>query len=174
MLDALLQYTSYGVLPASLSHSENRQKPPTGEGTPQPERMEGKDIIWNFFFQNSLSYWGYHKWSIWLKHPQYSSQNVIWQCRRLPCFCVVWIWMRSDERNQNMTSKYIFPGNWVTILFWKCSLSATAEPLWVFWSKGLLPQYLQQDRFSGSTQPAQFPDSKGVCALSWISKRKMT
>ncbi|KAG9475255.1 hypothetical protein GDO78_003612 [Eleutherodactylus coqui] len=44
LLDSLLQYTSYGVLPASISHSENRQKPPTGEGSQPPERMEGNHL----------------------------------------------------------------------------------------------------------------------------------
>ncbi|EMP41243.1 Membrane-bound transcription factor site-1 protease [Chelonia mydas] len=39
--DSLLQYTSYGVMPPSLSHSENRQRPPTGAGYSLPERMEG-------------------------------------------------------------------------------------------------------------------------------------
>uniref|UniRef100_A0A6I8S805 Membrane-bound transcription factor site-1 protease n=1 Tax=Xenopus tropicalis TaxID=8364 RepID=A0A6I8S805_XENTR len=41
LMDALLQYTSYGVMPPSLSHSENRQKPPSGEGITPPERLEG-------------------------------------------------------------------------------------------------------------------------------------
>ncbi|XP_075693673.1 membrane-bound transcription factor site-1 protease isoform X1 [Rhinoderma darwinii] len=44
LLDSLLQYTSNELLPASLSHSENRQKPPTGEGIPLPERMEGNHL----------------------------------------------------------------------------------------------------------------------------------
>ncbi|GAB5582529.1 membrane-bound transcription factor site-1 protease [Prionailurus iriomotensis] len=40
LLDALLQYTSYGVTPPSLSHSGNRQRPPSGAGSVTPERME--------------------------------------------------------------------------------------------------------------------------------------
>ncbi|XP_071613118.1 membrane-bound transcription factor site-1 protease isoform X3 [Heliangelus exortis] len=40
LLDSLLQYTSYGVTPPSLSHSENRQRPPSGAGYSLPERME--------------------------------------------------------------------------------------------------------------------------------------
>lgn len=46
LLDSLLQYTSYGVMPPSLSHSENRQRPPSGEGCPLPERMEGESLIY--------------------------------------------------------------------------------------------------------------------------------
>lgn len=42
LLDALLQYTSYGVTPPSLSHSGNRQRPPSGAGLAPPERMEGE------------------------------------------------------------------------------------------------------------------------------------
>lgn len=42
LLDALLQYTSYGVTPPSLSHSGNRQRPPSGAGSATPERMEGE------------------------------------------------------------------------------------------------------------------------------------
>lgn len=42
LLDALLQYTSYGVTPPSLSHSGNRQRPPSGVGLVTPERMEGE------------------------------------------------------------------------------------------------------------------------------------
>ena len=42
LLDALLQYTSYGVTPPSLSHSGNRQRPPSGAGSVTPERMEGE------------------------------------------------------------------------------------------------------------------------------------
>lgn len=42
LLDALLQYTSYGVTPPSLSHSGNRQRPPSGAGSTPPERMEGE------------------------------------------------------------------------------------------------------------------------------------
>ncbi|NWH65513.1 MBTP1 protease, partial [Geococcyx californianus] len=44
LLDSLLQYTSYGVTPPSLSHSENRQRPPSGEGYSLPERMEGNHL----------------------------------------------------------------------------------------------------------------------------------
>ncbi|KAM7058356.1 membrane-bound transcription factor site-1 protease isoform 1-T2 [Molossus nigricans] len=44
LLDALLQYTSYGVTPPSLSHSGNRQRPPSGAGSPTPERMEGNHL----------------------------------------------------------------------------------------------------------------------------------
>uniref|UniRef100_A0A8C9EYR5 Membrane bound transcription factor peptidase, site 1 n=1 Tax=Pavo cristatus TaxID=9049 RepID=A0A8C9EYR5_PAVCR len=44
LLDSLLQYTSYGVMPPSLSHSENRQRPPSGEGCSLPERMEGNHL----------------------------------------------------------------------------------------------------------------------------------
>ncbi|EPY81783.1 membrane-bound transcription factor site-1 protease preproprotein [Camelus ferus] len=41
LLDALLQYTAYGVTPPSLSHSGDRQRPPSGAGLVPPERMEG-------------------------------------------------------------------------------------------------------------------------------------
>uniref|UniRef100_A0A673V969 Membrane-bound transcription factor site-1 protease n=1 Tax=Suricata suricatta TaxID=37032 RepID=A0A673V969_SURSU len=44
LLDALLQYTSYGVTPPSLSHSGNRQRPPSGAGSVTPERMEGNHL----------------------------------------------------------------------------------------------------------------------------------
>ncbi|XP_015351496.1 membrane-bound transcription factor site-1 protease isoform X4 [Marmota marmota marmota] len=44
LLDALLQYTSYGVTPPSLSHSGNRQRPPSGAGSATPERMEGNHL----------------------------------------------------------------------------------------------------------------------------------
>ncbi|XP_042133702.1 membrane-bound transcription factor site-1 protease isoform X2 [Peromyscus maniculatus bairdii] len=44
LLDALLQYTSYGVTPPSLSHSGNRQRPPSGAGLAPPERMEGNHL----------------------------------------------------------------------------------------------------------------------------------
>ncbi|XP_054553003.1 membrane-bound transcription factor site-1 protease isoform X2 [Talpa occidentalis] len=44
LLDALLQYTSYGVTPPSLSHSGNRQRPPSGVGSVTPERMEGNHL----------------------------------------------------------------------------------------------------------------------------------
>uniref|UniRef100_A0A9L0RDM2 Membrane bound transcription factor peptidase, site 1 n=1 Tax=Equus caballus TaxID=9796 RepID=A0A9L0RDM2_HORSE len=44
LLDALLQYTSYGVTPPSLSHSGNRQRPPSGAGSLTPERMEGSHL----------------------------------------------------------------------------------------------------------------------------------
>ncbi|KAM9289147.1 membrane-bound transcription factor site-1 protease isoform 2-T2 [Morus bassanus] len=44
LLDSLLQYTSYGVTPPSLSHSENRQQPPSGAGYSLPERMEGNHL----------------------------------------------------------------------------------------------------------------------------------
>ncbi|XP_058384353.1 membrane-bound transcription factor site-1 protease isoform X2 [Diceros bicornis minor] len=44
LLDALLQYTSYGVTPPSLSHSGNRQRPPSGAGSVTPERMEGSHL----------------------------------------------------------------------------------------------------------------------------------
>ncbi|XP_038168327.1 membrane-bound transcription factor site-1 protease isoform X3 [Arvicola amphibius] len=44
LLDALLQYTSYGVTPPSLSHSGNRQRPPSGAGLVPPERMEGNHL----------------------------------------------------------------------------------------------------------------------------------
>ncbi|KAM4894456.1 membrane-bound transcription factor site-1 protease isoform 4-T4 [Sylvia borin] len=44
LLDSLLQYTSYGVMPPSLSHSENRQRPPSGAGFSLPERMEGNHL----------------------------------------------------------------------------------------------------------------------------------
>ncbi|XP_054567330.1 membrane-bound transcription factor site-1 protease isoform X2 [Eptesicus fuscus] len=44
LLDALLQYTSYGVTPPSLSHSGNRQRPPSGAGSTPPERMEGNHL----------------------------------------------------------------------------------------------------------------------------------
>ncbi|XP_075572012.1 membrane-bound transcription factor site-1 protease isoform X2 [Pelecanus crispus] len=44
LLDSLLQYTSYGVTPPSLSHSENRQRPPSGAGYSLPERMEGNHL----------------------------------------------------------------------------------------------------------------------------------
>lgn len=44
LLDSLLQYTSYGVTPPSLSHSENRQRPPSGAGYSLPERMEGESL----------------------------------------------------------------------------------------------------------------------------------
>ncbi|XP_023562560.1 membrane-bound transcription factor site-1 protease isoform X3 [Octodon degus] len=44
LLDALLQYTSYGVTPPSLSHSGNRQRPPSGVGLAAPERMEGNHL----------------------------------------------------------------------------------------------------------------------------------
>ncbi|KAL7978713.1 hypothetical protein Chor_013202 [Crotalus horridus] len=44
LLDSVLQYTSYGVMPPSLSHSEHRQRPPTGAGYVLPERMEGNHL----------------------------------------------------------------------------------------------------------------------------------
>ncbi|ETE64645.1 Membrane-bound transcription factor site-1 protease [Ophiophagus hannah] len=44
LLDSILQYTSYGVMPPSLSHSEHRQRPPTGAGYILPERMEGNHL----------------------------------------------------------------------------------------------------------------------------------
>ncbi|KAF6078606.1 membrane bound transcription factor peptidase, site 1 [Phyllostomus discolor] len=44
LLDALLQYTSYGVTPPSLSHSGHRQRPPSGAGLATPERMEGNHL----------------------------------------------------------------------------------------------------------------------------------
>uniref|UniRef100_A0A5F8GQ65 Membrane-bound transcription factor site-1 protease n=1 Tax=Monodelphis domestica TaxID=13616 RepID=A0A5F8GQ65_MONDO len=37
-------YTSYGVIPPSLSHSENRHRPPNGAGSALPERMEGNHL----------------------------------------------------------------------------------------------------------------------------------
>ncbi|XP_006152632.1 membrane-bound transcription factor site-1 protease isoform X1 [Tupaia chinensis] len=44
LLDALLQYTAYGVTPPSLSHSGNRQRPPSGAGSVAAERMEGNHL----------------------------------------------------------------------------------------------------------------------------------
>uniref|UniRef100_A0A8D0S6Q6 Membrane-bound transcription factor site-1 protease n=2 Tax=Boreoeutheria TaxID=1437010 RepID=A0A8D0S6Q6_PIG len=44
LLDALLQFTSYGVTPPSLSHSGDRQRPPSGAGLAPPERMEGNHL----------------------------------------------------------------------------------------------------------------------------------
>ncbi|OWK15850.1 MBTPS1, partial [Cervus elaphus hippelaphus] len=44
LLDALLQFTSYGVTPPSLSHSGARQRPPSGAGLAAPERMEGNHL----------------------------------------------------------------------------------------------------------------------------------
>ncbi|KAI4534090.1 hypothetical protein MG293_014950 [Ovis ammon polii] len=44
LLDALLQFTSYGVTPPSLSHSGARQRPPSGAGSAAPERMEGNHL----------------------------------------------------------------------------------------------------------------------------------
>uniref|UniRef100_A0A8C4SAC7 Membrane-bound transcription factor peptidase, site 1 n=1 Tax=Erpetoichthys calabaricus TaxID=27687 RepID=A0A8C4SAC7_ERPCA len=44
LLDALLHYTSFGVMPTSLSHSDNRVQPPTGLDHPLPERLEGNHL----------------------------------------------------------------------------------------------------------------------------------
>ncbi|XP_036689228.1 membrane-bound transcription factor site-1 protease isoform X2 [Balaenoptera musculus] len=44
LLDALLQFTSYGVTPPSLSHSGARQRPPSGAHSVAPERMEGNHL----------------------------------------------------------------------------------------------------------------------------------
>ncbi|XP_059986068.1 membrane-bound transcription factor site-1 protease isoform X3 [Lagenorhynchus albirostris] len=44
LLDALLQFTSYGVTPPSLSHSGARQRPPSGARSVAPERMEGNHL----------------------------------------------------------------------------------------------------------------------------------
>ncbi|MGH0172896.1 UNVERIFIED_CONTAM: hypothetical protein FKN15_064358 [Acipenser sinensis] len=44
LLDSLLQYTSHSVMPPSLSHSENRQPPPTVNEQPLPERLEGNHL----------------------------------------------------------------------------------------------------------------------------------
>uniref|UniRef100_A0AAR2LDS8 Membrane-bound transcription factor site-1 protease n=1 Tax=Pygocentrus nattereri TaxID=42514 RepID=A0AAR2LDS8_PYGNA len=44
LLDALLQYTSYGVTPPSLLHSQNKVTPPAGTDKPLPERLEGNHL----------------------------------------------------------------------------------------------------------------------------------
>ncbi|XP_064414456.1 membrane-bound transcription factor site-1 protease [Latimeria chalumnae] len=44
LLDSLLQFTSYGVLPPSLGQSENRVQPPAATDHPLPQRMEGNHL----------------------------------------------------------------------------------------------------------------------------------
>ncbi|TSS72698.1 Membrane-bound transcription factor site-1 protease [Bagarius yarrelli] len=44
LLDALLQYTSYDVIPPSFLHSQNKVPAPTGNDRPLPERLEGNHL----------------------------------------------------------------------------------------------------------------------------------
>ncbi|KAK3548464.1 hypothetical protein QTP70_013154 [Hemibagrus guttatus] len=44
LLDALLQYTSYGVTPPSFLHSQNKVPAPSGNDRPLPERLEGNHL----------------------------------------------------------------------------------------------------------------------------------
>uniref|UniRef100_A0AAY4EWD7 Membrane-bound transcription factor site-1 protease n=1 Tax=Denticeps clupeoides TaxID=299321 RepID=A0AAY4EWD7_9TELE len=44
LLDALLQYTSYSMMPSSLTHSKSRVPPPTATDHPLPQRLEGNHL----------------------------------------------------------------------------------------------------------------------------------